>query len=196
MYEKYGELIDALEAEDYEKAADYISSLMPEPEVEEVALTIDNWSDYFYIYRENSFEKDAYGTNLTENSNYYIAPKPEYENAVLDNVIAGFEYNMQCYQVVNLDKEEGTYDTAPVDDSRLINDTYISSSTGQFSKSSEVNGKTFLVSFRYFPLDLNGQIRLTGGLELQNADDYSMQLAVMPDHIDIVSFSGSISITK
>ena len=194
MYEKYKELIDALEAKDYEKAKEYVTSLMPEPE--EVTLTVDNWSDYFEVRKEDTFDKDAYGVNLTESTKYLFELKPEYENAVLNNVVIGFEYENKCYKVVNLNKEDGTYDTEVATDQNILSSIFIDNSLGQYSESLDVTGTTPLVFCSYYPLDSNGAIELTGKLYLQDADDHPDQYIVMPDHIDIVTVSGSISIAK
>ena len=66
MYEKYKDVIDSLEREDYEQAIGLISEMMPEPEERVVEITADNFWDYYEV-REGAddIERDADG-NVTD----------------------------------------------------------------------------------------------------------------------------------
>lgn len=86
MYEKYKTIIDNLEAEDYEKALDEISNMMPEPEINEVTITPENFLDYYEIvYWPIDGEKDASGmwTSLSINtSSFYFKLKDQFVDKV------------------------------------------------------------------------------------------------------------------
>lgn len=66
MYEKYGSIIDKLEAENYEAAIEEITGMMPEPEETVVTITPENFYDYYELsYIERKPKMDAAG-NITE----------------------------------------------------------------------------------------------------------------------------------
>ena len=66
LYAKYADLIALLEAEDYSAALDAVTAMMPEPEYEEVALTVENFFDYFEIVTADPYiERDSAGVIKT-----------------------------------------------------------------------------------------------------------------------------------
>ena len=71
LYEKYSDIISALEEENYDGAVSLIEEMKPTPEVppiKEVIITTDNFFDYFEFIRINSRDltsKDSQGNIKT-----------------------------------------------------------------------------------------------------------------------------------
>lgn len=88
MYEKYGGIIDKLEAEDYEGALEDVQAMMPEPEIIEVRITPENFFDYYEIgFKDRSFvEKDAEGKilHLYPSIQESFVLKSEYVDRLID----------------------------------------------------------------------------------------------------------------
>lgn len=62
MYEKYGSIITKLEGQNYDGAIEEIEAMKPEPVVQEVVITPDNFYDYYdVVYRENDISRDSDG---------------------------------------------------------------------------------------------------------------------------------------
>ena len=62
LYEKYADVIDALEAEDFDAAFEAVSALVPEKEYEEIVLTEENFFDYFEIVVDDAhIERNSSG---------------------------------------------------------------------------------------------------------------------------------------
>lgn len=55
-FEHYTDIVDALEAEDYDGAVEAVNAMRPAPSVTEIEITVDNFWDYFE-YREDFFKK-------------------------------------------------------------------------------------------------------------------------------------------
>ncbi|MBO4297968.1 MAG: hypothetical protein J5998_04150, partial [Clostridia bacterium] len=125
-YLKYQELVDALEAKDYDAATAFVDALEPEPvlpPVEEVEITTENFLDYFEYVQlpENNFwtESDSAGnvTAITFQSGYYlkdgytVAPERAYDCSVE----AGMKYDICWYynnKKITVDLENHTYSTS------------------------------------------------------------------------------------
>lgn len=112
LYNKYADIIDALEAEDYDGAVEAVEALRPAPEVTEVEITMDNLWDYFEIREIREENTDANGNTNKLKVNYEFALKAKYELANEDmyptDVALGYEYskhfkgyNVPC--IVNYD---------------------------------------------------------------------------------------------
>ncbi len=125
-YRKYQELIDALEAEDYDAAAAFIDAVEPTPEplpVEEVEITAENFPDYFEYVElpANNYwtSKDADGnvTAVYLRSGYYLRDgyAIAMERAGDCYVEAGLKYDLLWYHnnnKIKTDLENFTYTTS------------------------------------------------------------------------------------
>lgn len=97
--EPYTAIIDALEAEDYDGAAEALEALRPAPEVTEVEITMDNLWDYFEITEKRNEKTDAQGIVndvsiscvFTLKENFKLADGEEYPT----DVAIGYEYTMK-----------------------------------------------------------------------------------------------------
>lgn len=54
---KYPDIEEKLSAGDHDGAIQLINDMKPEPEIEEIQLTLDNWNEYYIIEEEKQFEK-------------------------------------------------------------------------------------------------------------------------------------------
>ena len=120
-YVKYQDLIDALEAEDYESAYKFIYDMVPVPPVTEVEITSDNFFDYFELKMDfepgRYVEKDSNGkvTAFSMRSGYVL--KDEYRIATdqdhQSNIEVGVKYKQFGYvdpkKSVNIDFDNFTY---------------------------------------------------------------------------------------
>lgn len=91
LYTKYADLIALLEAEDFSGALDTITSMMPATEYEEIALTAENFYDYFEIVTEDpNIEKNSDGSikqiypgSLILKMKEDIVNRVDWENSIL-----------------------------------------------------------------------------------------------------------------
>ncbi len=95
--EQYADVIDALEAEDYDGAVKAVNAMRPAPDVTEVEITMDNLWDYFEITEDRLEEKDAEGNLYQVQIQHNLSLKKEYELAEGDeyptDVAVGYEYD-------------------------------------------------------------------------------------------------------
>ena len=121
LFDKYEDIINALEAEDYDSAIDSITSMKPVPTPEpvtKVEITLDNYKDYFDLITEIGYEndeKDAYGnvtyrdrfTFLQLKDKYYCDPnKPgqitvRYEYNYSDIIYKGKDIDFESFTTSN-----------------------------------------------------------------------------------------------
>ena len=132
IMEKYGALIEALEAEDYDAATEEFVKLLPEPETatepdadsepvtdsgvsaekEVIELTVDNFFDYFeFVQRENSIERDSSGKIKSIYPGWYqLVLKEEYRNRYSwesGEITVGFIAKVDSYYRAKIDWETG-----------------------------------------------------------------------------------------
>lgn len=113
MYEKYKSIITKLEGENYDGAIEEIEAMKPAPDVQEVAITPENFFDYYdIVYRENSITRDADGkiTSILKcDYLFYFSLKDKYildenENNALRIGVTG-DYDLK--KIENVDFETG-----------------------------------------------------------------------------------------
>lgn len=88
LLEKYADLIASLEAGDYETAVENIRARMPVPEepvYEEVAITMDNWQEYFEIRPYEEFNYNDFGDLVYMRTGYAFYLKAEYLPLLREN---------------------------------------------------------------------------------------------------------------
>lgn len=113
MYEKYKSIITKLEGENYDGAIEEIEAMKPAPDVQEVAITPENFFDYYDIsYRENSITRDSDGKIVSINkwdNEFYFALKDEYAlDEKSDNtIVCGMTCDHDLKKIENVDFETG-----------------------------------------------------------------------------------------
>ena len=113
MYEKYKSIITKLEGENYDGAIEEIEAMKPVPDVQEVAITPENFFDYYdIVYRENSITRDADGKIVSINkcdNEFYFALKDEYAlDEKSDNtIVCGMTCDYDLKKIENVDFETG-----------------------------------------------------------------------------------------
>ena len=117
LYNKYSAIIDALEAEDYDGAAEALEALRPAPEVTEVEITMDNLWDYFEIVEKRNEQTDAMGSLTHVEIQYVLSLKNNLLLAETEmyptDVAVGYEYDYtetQYYGSCTLDFENWSCD--------------------------------------------------------------------------------------
>ena len=89
MYEKYGSIIDKLEAGEYEKVIEEVTGMMPVPENKVVTITKDNFADFYELaYDVNQINKDSAGNVLSmwySGSSFYYNLKEEYRDKLVSD---------------------------------------------------------------------------------------------------------------
>lgn len=106
MCEKYGDVIDALEAEDYDGAKSLIDEMSPERETEVVEITLDNYLDY-YEWSEDGIITDQDVDEYIRQSliNHYLHLKPEFEISDFEQSNVKIGYSGKLYTHDWLDNE-------------------------------------------------------------------------------------------
>ena len=84
LTEKYKDILEALENEEYDKAIDLISAMKPEPETEVVKIDLNNWTEYFSVEIENNnLNYDAMKNIISEGESMNLVIKPEYKERII-----------------------------------------------------------------------------------------------------------------
>ena len=151
MYEKYGDIIGALEEERYDDAIDAISAMKPAPEIEEVTITKDNFLDYYeVVLQEANNEKDAAGNIVTlylyPQSDLVYGLKEEYKDRLVwegSHVEIGVTGTHNLRKLESVDWQSGEYVLSDV-----LYDDVRQSVWEQFSQSS--------IYSEYFSTTANG----------------------------------------
>lgn len=113
-YEKYDELINYLEAGDYESAYAEVAGLeqlnkdkeKKETKTKEVDITMDNWQDYFEIQKAANVNKDDFDEISGIEFGYYFVPKKEVEEQLLEaNVAVAYLFSDYEYYPWEYDQE-------------------------------------------------------------------------------------------
>ena len=203
--EKYPDIEEKLSSGDYEGAIQLIIDMMPEPEIEEIQLTLDNWNEYYTIEEEKQFEKKADGSIKEMYSSYILKLKPEYEEKYIysENPInIGIETEWNTYSVSSVDKNTGEYtlvDPVYVDvgylDANYIE--YLVTSTSSLnpddSSMKELNSMCYLTSPNFQCIEKSSGT-MSYYLPVNNFEDYYVYVE-MPS-FKIVNVSGTLSLYK
>lgn len=199
MYEKYGKLIDALEAGNYEESLKAFMEYVPQPETEEVTLTKDNLFDYYELVVEPHYDKDAHG-NIKSMSEYYkLQLKPEFEkNATFTSLAnmgtVGYEFQNKCFRITELNVADGTYQCEETELPSSGNVDYFNGLIELHSESTSLAQSALLCSFTYYNQKPSGAT--SGYLEIENYEEFTTQYVFKPESIDIISVTGTLTIRK
>ena len=180
LYEKYSDIISALEEENYDGAVSLIEEMKPTPEVppiKEVIITTDNFFDYFEFIRINSRDltsKDSQGNIKTLVRLVRYILKPEYSVAQ--------ERLSDCAVEVGVTYDEVAYvgSISPID---------VDFDSFTFSTFQEpiIEHEDKMIHADYF--SNNNQYRMTIGSE-----HLSTEYVDLIENIELVSVSGTIYI--
>ena len=115
MYDKYGSIIDKLEAGDFDGALEEISAMKPEPKITTVTITPENFYDYYELemYDSSNIQRDAGGriTYFYPSWDYYFVLKDEYRGRLLAEG-SGVEVGLTgeaSIRRLTIDWEKGSY---------------------------------------------------------------------------------------
>lgn len=116
LLEKYADVIDALENEDYDSAVVGVESrrpIPPEPEYTAVEITMDNWQDYFELKVVENWEKNDFGEVDTLVLSSGLALRDEYRENALGDGKTEITYEMAFdfgERSIEIDFENQTYE--------------------------------------------------------------------------------------
>lgn len=200
---KYPDIEEKLSSGDYEGAIQLIINMMPEPETEEIELTLDNWNDYYTIEEEKQFEKKADGSIKEIYSSYILKLKPEYEEKYIysENPInVGIEIEWNTYSVFIVDKYTGEYTLVdPIYEdvgyysANELKDSMTDYSYKDTSVMVELYESCFLESINFVNVSNSGN-SLHGPLDVENFED-RYAYAQVPT-FKIMNVSGTLSLYK
>ena len=109
LYKKYADVVDALEAEDYDLAAAAIDARRPIPEETTIEITADNWQDYFDVVDVMTIPKNEFGKLEGEVAHTELVLKDEYSNVMFFDLRFLVDYDVMYYDVaINTDTGECT----------------------------------------------------------------------------------------
>lgn len=200
---KYPDIEEKLTSGDYEGAIQLIVDMMPEPEIEEIQLTLDNWSEYYTIEEEKNFEKNADGSIKKIYSSYLLKLKPEYEekyNYSENPINIGIETEWNTYSVSSVDKNTGeytltdpTYESIGYYSANELKDWMTNYSNNDTSVMKELYGSCDLDYIRFINVSNEGN-ELWGPLDVENFEDCYVYAQVPT--FNIVNVSGTLSLYK
>lgn len=193
MYEKYGKLIDALEAGDYDCSVRAFNEYLPQPETEEVTLTKDNLFDYYELDVDVEYRRDDRGRVRTMLESVFLKLRPEFENiAVIENGHISYEYVYRCYLISEMDPEEGTYVCAEAELPPSL--SYMSDDLKLQSESNGLYETGFVCFYDYVNMASYGPHR--GVLIFEDPEEYSAHYVLEPSDITFTDVRGTLKIRK
>ena len=200
---KYPDIEEKLTSGDYEGAIQLIIDMMPEPETEEIELTLDNWNEYYTIEEEKQFEKKADGSIKDMSISYCLKLKPEYEEKYYHSenpINIGIEIEWNTYSVSSVDKNTGEYtlsDPVYVDvgyysasglKDEMTNYSYLDTSVME-----ELYDSCYLESINFCNVSNSGNVSYMP-LHVEDFENYYV-FAQVPT-FKIVNVSGTLSLYK
>lgn len=195
LSDKYVDIYDCLENGDYDKAIELIEAMKPEPSVEMIPLTLDNWSTYFST--ENvitHMERDANGNIMSSKYEVDLVLKPEYkEKLVSISGEIGYECDYVPHIVTNIDKATGLFDIESVEKGPEGFDSFLRTHISQTMDIRYIMdmGRIFIESS--FTVRENMQ---TTDVIIANAEEIGDQYLYCPEEITIVRIDGEIVLEK
>ena len=176
LYEKYSDIISALEEKNYDGAVSLIEELKPTPEVppiKEVTITTDNFFDYFELIRQIDpvyTEKDSQGNIICIGREVGYALKEEYRIAE--------EKKRECVVEAGITNDEIRYDSIKDVDFAVFGYTPIGKpDIGHYDRMKS--------GFKKF----NGPYYIDVG-----AESLYLDFVIIIDNIELVTASGTIYI--
>ena len=196
MYEKYGKLIDALEAGNYEESVKAFTEYVPKPETEEVTLTKDNLYDYFELVVAPNLEKDAHGNIKSMIEYARLDLKQEYQGkANANDATIGYEYQNKCYHITNLNTADGSYTCEEVEIPADMPSWVVEDATKLHSETSNLYNQVMLYPHNFVGFTAEGSSGY-GYLHLENFEQYTDCYVFKPETIDVISVTGTLTIRK
>ena len=156
MYDKYGSIIDKLEAGDFDGALEEISAMKPAPKITTVAITPENFYDYYELEMNDCsyITRDASGriTDFDPIWLYRFVLKDEYRGRLLAEG-SGVEVGLTgeaSIRRLTLDWEKGSFafGEEPED---AIRDKIIAGFTPEFPVSSDISVTASGTEILYIP---------------------------------------------
>ena len=210
MYEKYADIIGALEEERYDDAIDAISAMKPEPEEIVVEITPENFWDYYeVVYSDSILNKDAAGNILSiwGSQDFYLALKEEYASVLVPdnpNIEVGVtadvvmkrlesvDWNSGEYQISNenYDDMEAAYVSSWSMNKRTAFDDISTVFSGSKRLSAMIYNTDFAGGFLYQYTDNWGTYWRNG--DIKPDDSYDEVYIVAPENIEIVRAEGTL----
>ena len=120
LYEKYNDVVDAMEAESYEEAIEAIQDRMPEPAYSEVAITTDNWEDYFTLTTYEAWDINAFNEADGLTVYYALVPKDDIKDKLVESepgtlsaeikyrnnfCSVSFDWNNESYDIIEKEND-------------------------------------------------------------------------------------------
>lgn len=112
---KYEDLIDLLEAEDYESAMLNVQERIPvpvEPSCSAIAITLDNWQEYYVIEHVEKWHTNSFGETDALSFDVTVCLKPEYADRVAnkEDSKTNFDISYDCIcRTIDIDYSAQTY---------------------------------------------------------------------------------------
>ena len=207
MYEKYGSIIDKLEAGEYEKVIEEVTAMMPVAENQVVHITKDNFNDYYEVaYDVNQINKDSAGNILSmwySGSSFFYRLKEEYREKLVSDesmVEAGMTADLVLKKVESIDWEAGTvklsdatYDSIAKEILTTFRDMGTSISVTKSGNLALYGGESNLLNYGGFAKRNDGWGNYWGSGQLEkngNAEYY----VFAPENIQIVRAEGTLTL--
>ncbi len=207
MYEKYGSIIDSLEAGDFEAVLEEVTGMMPEPEKTVIEITPENFYDYYELcYPEQMVEKDAEGTPVSvwPGQYFYFQLKEEYAEKLVPDasqVEVGVICDSALRKVEAVDWETGALTLSEETFGKLaskIFENWTQKPNLDFSETFSGNyslnaGNSGVFGYGAFYTEKNtyGTWWTSGRLMTDSKDTYYV---VAPENIELVRAEGSITL--
>ena len=106
LYEKYSDVIDPMEAEDYDGALAAVKGRKPAPEQTTIEITADNWQDYFEVIDVTAIPKNEFGKLDGQLPHTEIVLKEQYSGANANGLRFLMDYDVVYYDTV-IDTDTG-----------------------------------------------------------------------------------------
>ena len=193
LYDKYADICDCLEKEDYDKAIELIEAMKPELSTETIQLTLENWSTYFSKENEiRTIDKNANGEILDSVLEVELRLKPEYREKLLSiSGEIGYECDRVPHIVTNIDKATGLFDTELVESGPIDEENYDS----HISTTKELDYCRGVIQID--TARRGGEYGRGGAnIIIYGADEVGIQYLYYPEDIRVIRVNGELILSK
>ena len=207
MYEKYGSIINNLEAEEYQKVIDEVTAMMPVPEEKTVPINLGNFNEYYELrYDETQVNRDSQGKAVSAwvTNAFYYGLKEEYlEKLVGDSSSVEIGVTADCVlkKVENINWETGevtlatdSYNDILKDILKTYRDMPVNISTTQSGNVVLYGGDMSPLSYGIFYLRQESWGTAWSSGELKAGETGTDYYVFVPENINVVRAEGTLTL--
>ena len=199
--EKYADIIEALDNENYDEAIALIEAMKPQPKEEVIEITLDNWSKYFEIVRVNEIdEKNADGSVKSIHAYDYFRIKDEYKDKLIScDLGIGYTWKYESKQVTSVNKDDLTFELVTADSiPDILNQRYVEAYHIDEEQSGwrDLNGDSFSLCTPEIYYELDDIGCSTNRIPVSDFERCEYVYVLDPVNYQIITTEGTITLSE